>query len=466
MYPSRTYRAGAFGLCLALALCACLIATPLSAPTPEPLSQWGVAASSNIETGEPAGTNAQKAVGRNVPNDLCDASSMDVYAWVSKGPDSWLEVFFETPVYPSELIVHESLHANQVTKVEMIDQQGEYIAVESPVTKRQSCPYELKLDLSKIEQEVIGARIWVDDSSFFRAGIDAVSLTGRPTGNLNTFGTPTPPPGTPTAVPAALGERSFSDRPDDFPDMYQIHVVYLLFKDQSDLERDLDGSLAASVRLANEWFAEQTGGSTLRFDTYQGELDVTFKQFNLTKTQFLDNVQVLYDREHELYPSLVIEDYYLYWIGQKAADLDLVAPGKYYIVYVELEHSLACGQSNLSDNIGIFFLQTSRCGYGRLGASARAWETEFVLVHEFLHGIGLVAACGTNEKNHHTTDALKDLMYSSSGSGEVNVLDVGNDDYYDHSIPNCPDLADSVFLEPLPDAAKAPLGWPDAYRLK
>jgi hypothetical protein len=276
---------------------------------------------------------------------------------------------------------------------------------------------------------------------------------------------PTSLPLTPTGVPAAIGERSFSDRPDDLPGLYQIHVVYLLFKDQEDLKRDLDGSIAASIDLANTWFKEQTGGSTLRFDTYQGQLDITFAQFGITKAQFLENVQAQYDQDHKLNPRIAVEDYYLLWIEQKAADLGFNARGKYYIVYTELRHSFACGQSNLSDHLGIFFLQTPRCGYGRLGVDKYAWENEFVVVHEFLHGIGFVSACGKNAENYHVTDSRKDLMYGYAGSGEVNVIDVGNDDYFNHNIPNCPDLADSAFLDPLPANARPPAGWPPDYRL-
>ncbi|HEY2981307.1 MAG TPA: hypothetical protein VGJ22_09025 [Anaerolineales bacterium] len=452
---------------LLLASCGRAASTPVAAPTQpsEPLAQWATAASSNIELDDADGSNSGRAVGVSLSSDPCDLSSSAAYAWTSDGSDSWLEVYFDTAVIPSELTVVQSVHPNQVTKIELIDLRGEYHEVYSAAPAREQCPFDLTVDASAVDQDVIGAKISIDDSGYGRAAIDAVRLVGQPSGSTNTYGTPTPLPGTPAAIPAAIGERSIADRPDDFPGLYQIHVVYLLFRDQDDLKRDLDGSMAASIDLANAWFKEQTGGSTLRFDTYQGELDVTFAEFGITKAQFLENIQALYDRDHKLNPRIALEDYYLYWVEQKAADLGLNARGKYYIVYTELRHSFACGQSNLSDHLGIFYLQTQRCGYGRMGVDKYAWENEFVVVHEFLHGIGFVSACGKNAENYHVTDSSKDLMYGYAGSGEVNVIDVGNDDYFNHDIPNCPDLADSAFLEPLPANARPPSSWPPEYRL-
>jgi hypothetical protein len=45
------------------------------------------------------------------------------------------------------------------------------------------------------------------------------------------------------------------------------------------------------------------------------------------------------------------------------------------------------------------------------------------------------------------------------------LLDPGNDDYFQHSIPNCLDLANSAFLDPLPQNPETPSRWPDAWRL-
>lgn len=455
---------------LFLTACGASAATPVQEPTvlPEIITQWAFAASSNIEPGENPGSNSKKATGEPGRIYTCDLGISEVTAWTSGGASSWLEVYFETPVRPVELVVHHSYHPNQITKIEMLDLQGLHHEVDAGGRNRKDCPYEQKIDVSTIDSDVIGVRIWVDDSFYGKSAIDAVQLSGEAGGVANTFGTPTPLPGTPTPVPAAIGERSYADRPDDAPGEYQIHVVYLLFKGQKDLKRDTDGSIASSIKLANSWFVEQTGGPSLRFDTYQGELDITFKQFNITKSTFLENVRVAYDREKQQYPGLVLEDYYLSWIWQKADDLGLNAAGKYYIVYAELEHSIACGQSYISDHLGAFFLQTPNCGYGRLGVDSRAWATEFVLLHEVLHGIGFTAECAPHsikDDSYHVNDSNLDLMYPYSEGIQQAKLDVGNDDYFRHNIERCPDLADSVFLDPLPVNAEAPSDWPDLYKL-
>jgi hypothetical protein len=51
-------------------------------------------------------------------------------------------------------------------------------------------------------------------------------------------------------------------------------------------------------------------------------------------------------------------------------------------------------------------------------------------------------------------------MYVGAGKAFPPRLDVDRDDYFEHDIPDCPDLADSAFLEPLPAAPAAPIGWP------
>jgi hypothetical protein len=45
------------------------------------------------------------------------------------------------------------------------------------------------------------------------------------------------------------------------------------------------------------------------------------------------------------------------------------------------------------------------------------------------------------------------------------LLDPGNDDYFKHNIPNCPDLAKSVFLDPMPENPEVPGDWPAEWRL-
>src|ERR1051325_3270199 len=77
---------------------------------------------------------------------------------------------------------------------------------------------------------------------------------------------PTPAPiasplGTATYSPAPVAERSYTDRPDDFPGLYQVHLLYVLPAEATDQRRDLDGKINISIEDANQWFFEQSGGS-------------------------------------------------------------------------------------------------------------------------------------------------------------------------------------------------------------
>ena len=83
---------------------------------------------------------------------------------------------------------------------------------------------------------------------------------------------PTPTP-TPTVVPA--GERSTRDRPDD-NELPQIHVMYVLPADGTDEFLDTSGGIGTAIESIGYWFRIQTDGLELRWDTHNGELDVTF----------------------------------------------------------------------------------------------------------------------------------------------------------------------------------------------
>src|SRR5690349_16011767 len=104
----------------------------------------------------------------------------------------------------------------------------------------------------------------------FVSDLPALILT-TPTSTL----TPTPA-FTPTPVVASLDELSYSDRPDDDPDKWMIHVLYVVPEDFTDTTHYFDGSIDESIRLVNEWFFEQTDGKSLAFDMYEGQLDITY----------------------------------------------------------------------------------------------------------------------------------------------------------------------------------------------
>jgi hypothetical protein len=95
-----------------------------------------------------------------------------------------------------------------------------------------------------------------------------------------------------------------------------------------------------------------------------------------------------------------------------------------------------------------------------IGTELPIGEPDTGMAHEIIHLLGLPAPCGVNvDEGGRVTDFPSDLMYGIGHTSAVQV-DGGHDDYYLHGIADCPDLADSAFLDPLPANAQLPVDWP------
>ncbi|MFP5331108.1 MAG: hypothetical protein ACLGHX_01900, partial [Acidimicrobiia bacterium] len=75
--------------------------------------------------------------------------------------------------------------------------------------------------------------------------------------------------------------RSGADRPDQLGG-HRFKVVYITAADGPDYRRDENGEIAEAVFWLNHTFAQQNGGFGLRFDTYEGALDVQHVQLDAT----------------------------------------------------------------------------------------------------------------------------------------------------------------------------------------
>lgn len=286
------------------------------------------------------------------------------------------------------------------------------------------------------------------------------------------------PPPTPAPV-APLGERSYADRPDDVPGMYQVHFLYVLPADAEDYQRDLDGKINATADTVNDWLSSQTGGSRVRFDTYQGELDITFVQMDMTSQEFIDASISQYGGKYWIRDILEAE----------LVKTGLFQPGKIYVSMFEVSnHPSTCADAaHPSDVMGISDVMGRMAGFYTTAVLDGGYDcanesfgagqtfTDMGVIHEIVHLLGFASSCGSNptsaENLSHTGDNNADLMWAPDATSTLGwdtdrmVLDPGNDDYYNHSIPNCPDLADSAFLEPLPADPQAPPGWPADWQL-
>ncbi len=82
--------------------------------------------------------------------------------------------------------------------------------------------------------------------------------------------------------------RSISDRRDDRIERAQIKVIYAVPSFATDRGRDTSGEIARAVFAVNEWWAEQNAGFGLRFDTFEGALDVGYMTFETSKQAWYD----------------------------------------------------------------------------------------------------------------------------------------------------------------------------------
>jgi hypothetical protein len=254
---------------------------------------------------------------------------------------------------------------------------------------------------------------------------------------------------------AQVRERTTTDQPDDFPG-YQIHLMYVLPKDAADDQLDTNGAITNLVTAMQKWFEGQTEGKRLRFDTYQGVLDITF--FRMSRT------------EAEVKP-------YLKWIlDQIGIELHRAGfnhPNKIYVVVYGALARVAdfgfCGLANMPpkslDAVASLYPLNCPNPDRRLSPFDDSEGWGITLAHEIFHTLGFVAECAPHHYTAHVSDDPRDLLYENvlkpaSRGVRQEMLDVNRDDYYGHNNPGCLDLAKSVFLDPAaPDAGPPPL-WP------
>jgi len=260
-----------------------------------------------------------------------------------------------------------------------------------------------------------------------------------------------PAPSSGGASPCAPG-RATLDRPDDSAE-FQIKVFYVLPRDGSDRGLDTNGTIARSVSAFDRWLRSQTGGAGLRFDRCAGRLDVGFAV--LAKS----------DSEIAARGAFVREE-----IQAGLSALGFHHPRKLYLAYYDGSSRLSCGGGawppTLVGHTAALYLRGAPpnarpCADNPLGASeSQPGYLDFSALHEALHTLGYVGSCAPHHTQAgHVSDDPRDLMYAGAAAWTPELLDVGRDDYFAHGRPNCPDLARSAFLEPLPASPLVPSGW-------
>ena len=212
-------------------------------------------------------------------------------------------------------------------------------------------------------------------------------------------------------------DYSTIDRPDD-SDLHQIHFIYALPSDGIDRLQDVNGEIEISANAANSWLAEQTGGSKLRYDTHNGQLDITFLRLPYTAEELSSELGVF-----------VVSGF-----DQYIRDIGFETERKIYFVYYDGRLELggdeaACGVATRPPIdwgvTGTLFLQgyapslgVNTCPDPSRTVGYADW-LELVMLHEIFHVLGAAPDCGMNVSAAHVVDTTLDLMsaWKPSDSG-------------------------------------------------
>lgn len=164
-------------------------ATPMPQPSPTatareaaaPIRQWAAHAEASSEYDNPDWA-ARQATGAP---DTFECGDLET-AWASAGENTveWINVYYQTPVYPTEIRIIQSYNPDQVVQVDLIDMQGRFVTVYTgqPRAVETPCPYTLVISGDWEDTLVQGVRITVDQSVLGLGWneIDAVEIVGVP----------------------------------------------------------------------------------------------------------------------------------------------------------------------------------------------------------------------------------------------------------------------------------------------
>jgi hypothetical protein len=183
----------------------------------------------------------------------------------------------------------------------------------------------------------------------------------------------------PSHSTAAASSRSLTDRPDDFSG-YQIHLVYVALKDSKDSAWDVDGKIASWVQESQKWLDKQIGRKLL-FDTYQGDIDVTFLPSKFTRDELCyENCDALEKLKSE-------------FVQQNSS-----YAGRKTLVFA-LDEDLdkrACGWANSPGNLALLSLGSSKCNSPNAFRTYGLVWPAVTLLHELFHTYGIEHKCFDN----------------------------------------------------------------------
>jgi hypothetical protein len=161
-------------------ICLLLIVVPIYAQ--DELYQWASYAEASSEYGDGDSWSAMQATGEPDTDDCGDAES----AWASEttdDPDEYLSVYFDEPVFPTEINIYQTYNPGSIIGIELIAwEDGEAITMRDLPDSETDCPGIYTVPVIWANPVAIyGLTIYLDQTDMDGwTEIDAVELVGEP----------------------------------------------------------------------------------------------------------------------------------------------------------------------------------------------------------------------------------------------------------------------------------------------
>ncbi len=164
-------------LCVILAVLITTIALGIPTTAQNELRQWATSAEATSEFTS-TDWSADRATGPPNAMSVC-ADSVDAWASLEVTDSETLTLFYDTPVQPTQINIHQNFNPGAITSVELIPAEGDFtVPVANSAGTATECPGIFSLDI-EINLEVIGVVINLDQTIVGDWNeIDAVELVG------------------------------------------------------------------------------------------------------------------------------------------------------------------------------------------------------------------------------------------------------------------------------------------------
>lgn len=237
-----------------------------------------------------------------------------------------------------------------------------------------------------------------------------------------------------------LSSRGLADRPDDFTGQ-QVHVIYAVPKDGVDRQLDLTTKIPFSLAAANNWLQSKVGRK-VRFDTYHGDLDITFVQLPKTDAEYslsVDKFSAIQSDSKAIGHFSELKNLLVYYDGPPSA-------------------AAACGQSTMpippvAGQFSLVFGYAGGCWTNSAPTpTSIANFSDLVALHEMFHAFGAGHIVPTADRASQPNEEICDLMYAFPDCANPMYLDAFGRYYYSPTgfTDGRVNTYDSPFLTPPP----------------